>query len=783
MFATAAPTARVTAPVQDPVIAAAGDIACDSSDPSFNGGEGTVSECRQKHSAALLQGVSAVLPLGDLQYEHGEHSKFFSSYEPTWGAYKAITHPVPGNHEYESPGATGYFDYFGPIAGDRAKGYYSFDLGSWHLIALNSECEYVGGCAEGSPQEQWLRADLAATMQPCILAYWHKPRFSSGGHGSDRDYHAFFTALYGAHADVVLTAHDHAYERFALQGPERAADPLGIRAFVVGTGGRNLKPFVTVKPNSEVRNSDTFGVLKVALHRGSYDWQFVPIAGQAFTDSGTTECHRGPAIVALAEFRATRGRAGVTVRWQTAEEKRTVAFNLYRERGVRLVRLNRVPIKAAGGQTRRSYRWLDRQAGRRAARYRLEALDIAGGRSWVVGRATVKAARKPSSSGSGPRVPAAVASADPVVAAAGDIACDPRSPNFNDGDGTATRCRQRYTAALLRGATAVLPLGDLQYEDGVHSKFLQSYERSWGAYKATTYPVPGNHEYQSSPAADGYFDYFGARAGQPGRGYYSFDLGSWHLVALNSECDHIGGCAEGSPQERWLRADLARTTKPCILAYWHRPRFSSGRHGNDDSYAPFWRALYGARADVVLNGHDHDYERFDPQTPDGEADPQGPRAFVAGTGGRSLRPFRKLRPNSAVQNSSTFGVLKLTLRRGSYAWTFSAERTADIVDAGSGQCHRGPVVVRLASLRAARARVGVTIVWRTAAERRLAGFNLYRERGGRRVRLNRSLIKGGRRGYAWRDSRASSSALRYRLEAVDLGGGRTWVGSVPVNAR
>ncbi|HET6622980.1 MAG TPA: Calx-beta domain-containing protein, partial [Gaiellaceae bacterium] len=201
------------------------------------------------------------------------------------------------------------------------------------------------------------------------------------------------------------------------------------------------------------------------------------------------------------------------------------------------------------------------------------------------------------------------------VAAAGDVACDPESDAFEGGRGDGLECRQRATSDLLvrKRYAAVLALGDLQYEDATRAKFGASYDPSWGRLRSITRPVPGNHEYRTD-GADGYFGYFGAAAGDPAKGYYSYDLGGWHLVALNSSCSEVGGCGAGSRQERWLRADLAASSAPCTLAYWHHPRFSSGSHGSDPSYEAFWRALYEAGADVVLVGHDHDYERFAPQT-------------------------------------------------------------------------------------------------------------------------------------------------------------------------
>jgi acid phosphatase type 7 len=289
-----APTPSPSPGAGDPIVAAAGDIACDPASSSFNGGSGTSSSCRQKATSELLLNMSptAVLPLGDTQYEDGALDKFEQSYDPSWGRVKAITRPAVGNHEYLTPGATGYFDYFGAAAGDRSRGYYSYDVGSWHLVALNSNCSAVGGCDTASPQLQWLRADLVTHPATCTLAYWHHPRFSSGAHGSDPSYTAFWQALWDAKAEIVLNGHDHLYERFAPQDPNGAQDMTrGIRQFTVGTGGKNHVGVATVTTNSEVRNADTYGVLKLTLHASSYDFQFVPEPGGTLTDSGSGTCH------------------------------------------------------------------------------------------------------------------------------------------------------------------------------------------------------------------------------------------------------------------------------------------------------------------------------------------------------------------------------------------------------------------------------------------------------------------------------------------------------------
>lgn len=291
--------------------------------------------------------------------------------------------------------------------------------------------------------------------------------------------------------------------------------------------------------------------------------------------------------------------------------------------------------------------------------------------------------------------------ADPVIAAAGDIACDPTSGRFNGGDGTDTACRQRYTGRILRdlhettNLRAILPLGDAQYECGGLREFERSYALSWGAsaLKSISRPVPGNHEYLArggtgcSATADGYYSYFGAAAGRPSGGYYSFDVGSWHLIALNSECK-VASCGAGSAQERWLRADLAASDAACTLAYWHRPRFSSGRGGGTPEVAPFWRALYEAGAEIVLVAHFHAYEAFAPQTPAQRLDSRGLRQFIVGTGGNGLSPFGTVAPHSRARNNKTFGVLKLRLHEGSYDWRFVPETGAAFSDAGSGTCHR-----------------------------------------------------------------------------------------------
>ena len=269
----------------DPTLIAAGDIG----------------DCRARgdsETAALIRQLpGTIATLGDHAYKNGSKQEFADCYDPTWGAAQQRTRPAPGNHEYETRGADGYFSYFGSAAGERGKGYYSYDLGTWHIIVLNSNCEAVGGCNAGDRQIRWLRKDLAANPAKCTLAYWHHARFSSGKHhGSDDTMSAAWDVLYSAGADVVLSAHEHNYERFAPQNPDGKADiKRGIRQFVVGTGGAEAYGFGRSLKTSEVRQTGTQGVLVLTLGRTGYDWEFVPATSRLdlrpFADSGSDQCH------------------------------------------------------------------------------------------------------------------------------------------------------------------------------------------------------------------------------------------------------------------------------------------------------------------------------------------------------------------------------------------------------------------------------------------------------------------------------------------------------------
>jgi 3',5'-cyclic AMP phosphodiesterase CpdA len=242
----------------------------------------------REQTARLLDGLGGlVFALGDLAYYQGTAEQFRTCYEPTWGRHKERTRPTPGNHEYESPGAVPYFSYFGENAGPFGRGYYSFDVGSWHIVSLNSNVD-IGA---NSAQVGWLQQDLAASTKSCTLAFWHHPLFSSGQNGGSSSVRDVWRVLYDRGVDVVLNGHDHHYERFARQDPVGVRDETrGIRQFVIGTGGATLTPTRSRQPNSESIGT-VWGVLLVTLDPGSFSWQFVPVAGQSFSDTGRDACH------------------------------------------------------------------------------------------------------------------------------------------------------------------------------------------------------------------------------------------------------------------------------------------------------------------------------------------------------------------------------------------------------------------------------------------------------------------------------------------------------------
>jgi 3',5'-cyclic AMP phosphodiesterase CpdA len=278
---------------------AAGDIAqCRNVLPQASGAA--------KTAALILNGIAqdkdtVVLSVGDNTYPVGAAEEFADCYQPTWGQFKARTHPSPGNHEYyKDKNGSPYFAYFGAQAGPGKHGYYSFEAGAWHIVSLNSNLSPLGL----QEQTAWLKDDLAKHPARCTLAYWHHPLFSSGGHGNNERMRSAWDALQAAHADVILNGHDHDYERFAPQNGDGVRDDAhGMREFVVGTGGAALTPFAVLKENSEVGNNTTFGVLKLTLKDNGYEWQFLPVAGASFTDRGATLCHGAQGVQGIQRVR------------------------------------------------------------------------------------------------------------------------------------------------------------------------------------------------------------------------------------------------------------------------------------------------------------------------------------------------------------------------------------------------------------------------------------------------------------------------------------------------
>jgi hypothetical protein len=556
-------------------------------------GAGDIAACDRTQddaTADLLDAEIAAAPdavvftLGDNAFESGSEAEFTDCYDPTWGRHKARTRPTPGNREYTTVGAPGYFGYFGEIltpfgdaARDPARGYYSYDVGAWHVVVLNDNVSM----SAGSAQIAWLKTDLAASTKACTIAYWHEPLFWSSGSSGTRK--PAWDALYAAGAEIVMNSDRRNYERFAPQTPDGVADPeYGVRAFIVGTGGAATNtPFGPSAANSEVRIRNTPGVLRLSLGKGTYAWQFVPIAGKTETDEGTGTCHRSPP------------------------------------------------------------------------------------------------------------------SAASVLVGAGDIAA-------------CTTTDDDATADLLDGiAGQVFTLGDHAYESGTQAEYNDCYGPTWGRHKARTRPAPGNRD-STGAAASGYYTYFadvlapfGDGAADPARSYYSYDLGDWHVVALNSNVP----ISRSSAQIAWLKADLAATTKACTIAYWHKPLFWSD--GSASRYKPVWDVLYKAGVEIVMNADRRNYERFAPQTPDGIADPEyGVRAFIVGTGGALTNtPFGPPRANSEVRIRNAPGVLKLTLGTGSYAWEFVPIASMTAADQGLGTCHGPPAPLASVSVSPANASV------------------------------------------------------------------------------
>ncbi len=1147
-------------PASPPPIAA--DITPGS--PALLIGAGNIARCDRTNDEAtglLLDNYpgATVFTAGDNTNGNATLTTFNTCYGPSWGRNKARTRPAVGNNDYKTANAAGFNQYFGAAGGEVGKYYYSYDLGAWHIMALNDQITMTAG----SPQEQWLRAELAANTRKCTLAYWHRPRFSSTGTNNLAAVKPLWDALYAYNADVVVNANYTVYERFAPQSPTAVADPLGIREFIVGTGGLNLQNPGAARPNSQVRNGTTYGVVKFVLDTASYSWQFVPVAGQTFTDTGSTACHTriavasvdvspataatypnatvqlaatpkdaagtpltgrtvtwttsdttlaivdvnglvtgkaaggpvtitatsegksgtsaitvnpapvasvsvtpspasvavgttlqltatltdangnsltgrtvtwgtsdatlatvdanglvtgksvgGPVITATSEGKsgtssvtvtpapvasvdvtpspasvvvgttlqltatpkdaAGNALTGRTVTWGTSDANLatvdanglvtgkaaggpvTITATSEGKSGSSAVTVNAVPVasvdvspasgtiqvaatiqltaspKDASGNplTGRIVTWSTSDAGLATVDANglvtgkaaggpvtvtatsegkagtaaitvipipVASVDVTPATATIAVNATVQLTATPKDANGGALTGRAVtwATADASIAtvdanglvtgtAAGgpvtitatsegksgtsavtvtltpvpvaSVSVTPTSPSIpvggtvqltatpkdasgnplsgrtvtwqsgtpgiasvsgsglvqglaagsatitatsegktgsaivsvtpppvasvdvtpssatiptngtaqltatpKDANGNAltgrtvtwgssapsiaavngsgfvvglaagtasiratsegvvgtavvtvqsasgpavlagagdiadcSRASQEGTARVLDGIVGtVATFGDGAYPDGSLADYMNCFDPSWGRHKARTRPATGNHEYNHGAAAGapGYYAYWGAAAGDSGIGYYSYDLGAWHVVVINSNVD----MSAGSTQERWLRADLAAHPTTCTLAYWHHPRFSSGGNGSTVATQPMWQALYDYGADVVVNGHDHDYERFAPQTPTGALDNvNGIREFVVGTGGNSLYswPGNPI-ANSEVRSDVNYGVIKLTLWPTSYDWEFVPVAGGTFSDNGNASCHSG----------------------------------------------------------------------------------------------
>src|SRR5438552_3412274 len=400
--------------------------------------------------------------------------------------------------------------------------------------------------------------------------------------------------------------------------------------------------------HSEVRNSGIPGVLKLTLGSNGYAWQFIPFNGFTFTDAGTGDCHGNTPGPAVASVDVSPNPASVEVGLdiQMTGTPKDAAGNPLADRLVTWSSSNTAVAKVTGD---------------------------GDGFGWAAGSATITAT---SDGVSGNSTVTVVSTTAAALVGAGDIAvCD--SPE------------DEATAALLDNIQGtVYTTGDNAYPDGTATQFTNCYAPSWGRHKARTRPGTGNHDYTTA-GAPAYFSYFGAAAGDPTKGYYSYDLGAWHVIAINNYVD----ASAGSPQEQWLKADLAASSKQCTAAIWHEPTFSSGSihaSGNTDWLA-LWRDLYQAGADIIINGHEHTYERFAPMTPNGVADPTtGIREFVVGTGGAGLEALGTIQPNSEVVQNSAHGVLRLVLRPTGYQWRFFSEAGQVFSDTGTAPCHGPP---------------------------------------------------------------------------------------------
>jgi PKD repeat protein len=755
---------EVTTAIQEPPrreavspAAPAPSFAISATTPAVLVGAGNIGYCASTNDekvALLLDGIpGTIFTTGDNIYTDGTAADFENCYAPSWGraSLKARTMPAVGDREYKTVGAFPYFEYFGADAGDPAKGYYSYNLGGWHIVVINDQLDLKAN----STEMQWLRADLTANPAVCTAAIWDSPRFYSGGSsGGERvAYEPLWRILDEFGVDLILNGHQRNYERFKPMKYDGTVDlAIGMRQFIIGTGGQTRGSFGTIHPNSELQDKTSYGVLKLTLHADRYDWEFVAVAGSTLTDKGTGGCHEvgaspppvppvadaggpysteGPVAFDGGRSKDPGGFTPLTYAWDfgdgstgkgvrpthtyappgpyTVTLRVTNSVGTVSEPATTTVTIERVAPTVSAGDDRKiaAGRTLDLSAsftdpgqdgpfsftinwGDGAS----STGSVASTSEFVTGShpyptagtftVTVTVSDVDGDTGGADFLLTvdAVSATTAILLAAGDIA--------QCGSALA---RSHATADLMETVIAqnptvsvrIAPLGDLAYQSGTDEEFANCYTPTWGrsALKGLTIPLPGNHEYNTTGAA-GYFKYFGAAAGDPAKGYYSVNVGEWHIVVLNDNIDHKVGTA----QEVWLRADLKANPKKCTLAMWHRPRFYSSGSGNRPSMYGLWKALYDAGAELILVSHTHNYERFARLNADGNPDPvRGIRQILVGTGGASQGPQEYKGANVEVQGWGSWGVLKLTLQPDAYHWEFLRATGTAFADAGSEACH------------------------------------------------------------------------------------------------
>jgi len=720
------------------------------SGPAVLVGAGDIADCSrvsQEGTARLLDGIAGtVATFGDGAYPDGSLTDYMNCFDPSWGRHKARTRPSTGNHEYnhgQAAGAPGYYAYWGAAAGDSGIGYYSYNLGAWHIVVINSSLDM----SAGSTQEQWLRADLAAHPATCTLAYWHHPRFSSGGNGSTVATQPIWQALYDFGADVVANGHDHDYERFAPQTPTGALDNVnGIREFVVGTGGNSLYSFdIPPIANSETRSNVNYGVIKFTLWPTSYDWDFIPVAGGTFSDHGTASCHSGTPLPNQApvanpggpynsegtvvldgtQSRDPDNNTPITYAWDlgdgTTATTATVTHT-YPADGSYVVTLtvrdatglsstpastsvtvrnvppsvNTGPDQSVVGGTALNLRATFSDPGTTdnpwsytitwgdgatdAGSTNTQANPITASHLYPApGRYTARVTVTDKDGG--------VGSDDIVVKV-----LDPATVQIFSGASNIASCgtdEDEATAQILDTLPGtVFVLGDNVNPSGSAANYTNCYTPTWGRHKARTRAVVGNHEYDVA-GANAFYTYFKPNVGDSAKYYYSFNLGPyWHVIVLNNTASVANGA--GSVEEQWLKADLAANTKPCTIAMFHYPLYFSSDDPTWHSASgvlPFWIDLYNANAEIVLNGQQYDYERFAAQDAGANLDPaRGLVSFNPGTGGYASSMPTSIAPNTQAV-SDAYGVLKLTLGPDSYIWDFIPAPGYTFTDHGSGNCH------------------------------------------------------------------------------------------------